>query len=331
MKKSITQLLRAVRNEPSLGKLSKETKDSTWLRVEREIEQMSAPAVRPTVFDYLRGPFHGMELRAALRPVTALGVLMSVALGGVGSVFASMNSVPGDTLYGLKIAAEKAQLTLADSDEMRARLHVEFANRRADEVSQLLESKHPNHEERVKVAMGNLKEELQSVSNKLSDLKGSDKQTALSLAKLVDRKVNGLEQTIEASLEGATDAVKQEAEQVKDAVKVAGIAAQDVLKAKAEEVGAKLEATGKRLLAVQAAVELRLARLPILSETDRAMVADLKMLREQIDEAQVKLDEKDVAGAEKIESEVASKLDAVKVEKSEEPSDAESESKPVSE
>jgi hypothetical protein len=64
----------------------------------------------------------------------AMTTVLVIVLAGVGTVAASANALPDETLYPVKLATEQARLTLAFSDIAEAKLHVQFAERRADEM-----------------------------------------------------------------------------------------------------------------------------------------------------------------------------------------------------
>ncbi len=70
--------------------------------------------------------------------VAACVALVFVFAAG-GSVAASTNSVPGDTLYPVKTAAEQVQLKLTFSEAAKAKLQAKFAERRAWEMARLAE------------------------------------------------------------------------------------------------------------------------------------------------------------------------------------------------
>jgi uncharacterized membrane protein YgcG len=70
---------------------------------------------------------------AAVAACVALVFVFAVG----GSVAASTNSVPGDTLYPVKTAAEQVQLKLTFSKAAKARLQAKFAERRAWEMARL--------------------------------------------------------------------------------------------------------------------------------------------------------------------------------------------------
>ncbi|MBN2099845.1 MAG: hypothetical protein JW753_09660 [Dehalococcoidia bacterium] len=68
--------------------------------------------------------------------VAACVALVFVFAAG-GTVAASSNTVPGDTLYSVKTTAEQVQLKLTFSEAAKARLQAKFAERRAWEMARL--------------------------------------------------------------------------------------------------------------------------------------------------------------------------------------------------
>ncbi len=77
--------------------------------------------------------------RARFRPARIAMVAAIVAVLGCGSaVAASANALPGDALYGIKIATEKVSLAMHRDPVGRAALHLQFASTRAQEVQELL-------------------------------------------------------------------------------------------------------------------------------------------------------------------------------------------------
>lgn len=81
--------------------------------------------------------------RLRWRPAYALGsLLMALALlaGSVGVAYAAGEALPGDSLYGLKRGIERVALTISPTDDGDARLLLRHADRRVDELGQLLQS-----------------------------------------------------------------------------------------------------------------------------------------------------------------------------------------------
>ena len=69
-----------------------------------------------------------------LGPALSLLLLMCV---GLGAVSAAVDSLPGSTLYPLKIAAEEIRLNVALTPPTRTRLHIQFAHERGYEMLRL--------------------------------------------------------------------------------------------------------------------------------------------------------------------------------------------------
>jgi len=79
--------------------------------------------------------------RVRLQPGYALVTLLLVIVllgSGVGVVRASADSLPGDSLYGVKLASEQIQLAVSFSPETDAELLVGFAGERLVEAEQLV-------------------------------------------------------------------------------------------------------------------------------------------------------------------------------------------------
>ncbi len=69
----------------------------------------------------------------------AVSALLIVVLGGAATVSAAGDAVPGEPLYPVKITAEQARLAFSFSSLAKARLHVDLAERRVDELQRLVE------------------------------------------------------------------------------------------------------------------------------------------------------------------------------------------------
>lgn len=84
-----------------------------------------------------RVPFWGWQRRWAL----ALVVILALLLIGGGTITASADSLPGDTLYPLKTTTEKVQGFFTFGDEAKASFYIKLAQRRLDELELLTERK----------------------------------------------------------------------------------------------------------------------------------------------------------------------------------------------
>jgi hypothetical protein len=76
--------------------------------------------------------------RPAARLALAGAFAVALVVGGLTSAAASGNSLPGDMLYPVKIAVERAQLAITLDPAGRARLHAQFAEVRLGEAQRLI-------------------------------------------------------------------------------------------------------------------------------------------------------------------------------------------------
>lgn len=89
-------------------------------------------------------------------PVSALGKLSGLLLKSyvlvpllvilfiTGTTYASANSLPGDSLYGVKRQVEKAQLLIAPTEEAKLELEERFAQKRLDEFERISSNQSPD-------------------------------------------------------------------------------------------------------------------------------------------------------------------------------------------
>lgn len=239
MSNEVRKLLQRVAERESFGALSAERDAKIRSRVFSRVALDAAKAPRLGVLGALRAPFYGMGFSPVLKPVGVLFALFVAVMGSAMGVFASVDSLPGDPLYRVKLASERARLSFAGSDEEQARLFVEFSGRRADEVSRILEKPATVlREAQVKEAVSNLRWQVTSVRTKLSALHKEQKDEAVPLAKLVDRKVTDVEETLSASKEKASESVRADVEEAAALVRIATV---EALKVMAEKEGTVAE------------------------------------------------------------------------------------------
>lgn len=120
--------LRAVsvldRPRPSPRPRAEDVPDVAPVRKER--------APRRSVGTILRG----IPLARPLAVAASIVTVLALVLGG--AVYMSRDAVPGDTLYGLKRASERFELSVADNDSERAQKYLEFATTRVQEARELV-------------------------------------------------------------------------------------------------------------------------------------------------------------------------------------------------
>ncbi len=188
--------------------------DPSWVRSSRErllariTEQAPAlPAGRQArvtahqTFGALRGVFSFDAATLMARPVLAGVLAVAAVMGsGVGAVSASLGSIPGDPLYQVKIASERARIAVAQSASDKTTLRMEYVGRRVDEVTRIAGSPVNDNGSRLNTAVQHIKQDLGSVQQSLSDMsKSAEPKDVVEVAKLVDTKSEEYSATLEKS------------------------------------------------------------------------------------------------------------------------------------
>lgn len=179
--------------------------DPSWVRSSRAqlmaqvAEQVPARAAAHQTFGALRGVFSFNAATLVARPVLAGVLAVAAVMGsGVGMVSASLGSIPGDPLYQVKLASERARIAVAQSATDKATLRIEYVGRRVDEVTRIAERPEADNGSRMNTAVQNIKQDLGSVQQSLSDLsKTAEPKDAAEVAKLVDEKSEEYSATLE--------------------------------------------------------------------------------------------------------------------------------------
>lgn len=133
-------------------------------------------------------------------------LVLIVSLLGVGTVYASTGTLPGDTLYPVKLTIEDARLLFADDTEDIA-LASEFALRRLEEIQSLIDA---NRAEDLDLAVSLFSNRITTASDSLEAVAQTDPERAAEL---------GL--TLEQALSRNTEQLNQQLETVPAAAKPA--------------------------------------------------------------------------------------------------------------
>jgi len=145
-------------------------------------------------------------LQSVARPMAVGFTAVMLTLGGwVAAVNASSESVPGDTLYPVKMAAEKIHLTLTTSSEQRAKLQLEFAGRRLAEIKNVRASNRSGKQVRVQSAVQQFRKEMASVNSHLDSVAQGNSGDAAALVELVGEKTNAYAATIREDVASTSD------------------------------------------------------------------------------------------------------------------------------
>lgn len=206
MDRKLEQTLEALRETEHGGRARDAFVASTRQRMLDLPSVLDAPRER-AIDVLLQFPKDVTDLVA--RPVAFAALLVVMVLGGwIGSVNASLDTLPGDRLYPVKLASERAQLTLATSST-KGRLHAEFASRRLNEVTLLVSQGDVSGDDtRVQVAIDGFHKQIDGAEQ--SALSAKDDVAVVELARVVDQKVDELE-TVLNLVEDTQDEGKHEA------------------------------------------------------------------------------------------------------------------------
>lgn len=197
MQNQIHNLLAELKDSPRAGRVDASFSASLREELVKRSLQTTQTAEQPrrtAVVDFvMRIP--GELTDVVARPMALASLLVAMVLGGwITGVNASLDTVPGDALYGVKLASERAQLTLASSNT-RAKLYDEFASRRLDEVEQLIHAGAPASDGRVQTALNGFQKQIDGVEATLE--KVVDEQASVELARIIDEQSEELEVVLE--------------------------------------------------------------------------------------------------------------------------------------
>lgn len=157
--------------------------DDNWKKNYREVlySQISAGSAEDSPVSNFRAVLGnlmpGKILADLIKPVWAMTLVCVLILAaGIGGVYASKNSKPGDSLYIAKIISEKAQLAITFNQSDKAKLGLEFAANRAKEITQVLEEskgQENKQNEKVEQLSKNFKNEISQVKTRLTAIKAT--------------------------------------------------------------------------------------------------------------------------------------------------------------
>ena len=132
-------------NKIKVRKPTESEKNSIWLGVVTKRESYKESFSLLQIFNFKK------------HMIGALIALM-VILGGGGAVAASNSAVPGDSLYGLDLAVEKAKLNFVTSAEKKDELRVKFADERVSEARMKSDTKASANTDDIDLSMANITE-----------------------------------------------------------------------------------------------------------------------------------------------------------------------------
>ncbi len=255
-----------MKDHPLAGGLSVSAKERMRQRLWTAIndEDFSLAIESPTTPSYSSW-FLG---RYISRPVVVSVASLTLIASGWMTTARAADSLPGDTLYSVKILTEKAQLALASADR-KAILHTEFAGHRLAEANELQATSNlkPERAPLVAETLTAYKNELASASEGLAALSSAN---TIDTVASIQENLNAIDSTLDVTLAQSSDLTESiEVIAAKEATQEASQLATDVV----VEVHDKEPSETSTL---------------VLKETFKDLLGDLQA-RQQFDEQRIRV------------------------------------------
>jgi len=205
--RTLLQTLQELKETKTLN-LEQHTKNA-WQKIATELElPLETKTGGFSVREYLDYTI-GYTAHFVMKPVAiSLATFVLIISGGLGVTNASFGSLPGDAMYSVKLSMESLQLSLATDDMQRAKLQVEFAGRRLEEMTELA-ARSGDQVSNIQYAMNQFREETQAIQDELTP-------DSTDLAREVSRKVEIYTSTVSASPDLKTEPVGVEVQEIID-------------------------------------------------------------------------------------------------------------------
>ena len=200
-------------------------------------------------------------------------IISMVGSGWLARVSASSNSLPGDTLYGVKLATERTKVMVAHAtgnSEAVTKYHMASAQKRSKELEQVSEEP-----ARVEVGIKELKKSVELTTESLEKTKQDDPEAAKALAKDITEQTKDISLSLkEVSRETAEKDIDiaKEVLDTKKAVTDTGLDAVELL------VEESVEGIGEEDAAMKVLVEEKMEEILLNAE-------DIKLVAEGVSDA----------------------------------------------
>jgi len=219
--------------------------DAAWVQNTRATVLMQVKNTLPTKKDVLSkriGQLYEFIFPKSLfavvsRPVLAgMALLLVIAGGSVMSVSAAEKSMPGDLLYGLKLASEQARIVLTGPREDKLKLKTEYTSRRIDELKQVVSAQDEGKSQKVMQVAEILKHDVKTLKEQLNEVaKTSSPDATAAAAKLVDKQSNEVIAVLRDAKDSLPPEEKEKVTEAQSAAAETGVKAIEVLAEKHQE------------------------------------------------------------------------------------------------
>jgi len=203
---------------------------SEWLTLNRDIllQQINSKNHYQTAGVGLRGYFtvlvQTLSQRLVFEPAIIMLLVLGVFLGSSLTINAAFYSLPGETLYPLKLALEKTHMALVTEEDKKVELKIEFAQKRVAELDKIISQVNVDPEQKkrnIEAAVKEFKNNVVAVNDHLNKIKeadksiaSEDKETTLRMAITVSSKTEEMAKNFDKTVEGLSAEEKLEVEEI---------------------------------------------------------------------------------------------------------------------
>lgn len=217
------------------------TLNRDFLRRQIKAEQTIEP-LKIGWFEFNQVVF-GTIAQRVFQPAVAMLLLLSVSFGSSLVANAAFYSLPGDSLYRVKIALEKTQLAVTPNEDRKAELKMAFAHNRVKEFNKIIAQTDVNptvKKERINLVVKEFQKNVTSVqahinkiaqdSDKLDDAnKEKTLRIALSLSSETQELAQSFDEQASSLSEGEKTAVEEIVAQAIESAQKTSLSAQELV------------------------------------------------------------------------------------------------------
>jgi hypothetical protein len=291
----LVQLLKRVKDAPEFGgDPSGERAANGWRRicVSIGIDPNKDYAFRWTPNVWL--DFYAWKFsQLAIQPAAVAVASVLLALGGWTTTVNASHSLPGDTLYPVKLAGERMRLRFAATPVERATLQVEYAGRRVHELTEITSSdaRDQDKADRAKEAVAQFTRQIATVNEGLDAIREADPEAAANIAAIVDEKTAEYETALGQSEPDVSSTVQEEVDSAIKTAEDAGEQAREALVESHETTGETATADSlkksfqKEYVSLHTRIAFSLGRLSVIEGILGERGGGTPEQRAQIDDA----------------------------------------------
>lgn len=148
----------------------------------------------------------GLQPRLAFTTLLVSLAIVALLFGGMGATaYAAQGALPGDALYSLKTGLEETQVKLSRDAARQAQLHLDFAERRLDEIASLIAQ---GRFDDIGTATDEFEAHVQQAINALETVSAGDPQRANALAAQISSALSRYAQVLKGMLTEVPETVK---------------------------------------------------------------------------------------------------------------------------